>query len=137
MIRGSGTLSLAVILAAVIASAESGAPPLPIPAAPDVAYIALTRGTSETVIRNPKIIAQFVAFLSARNTDWRKPWDTFPTPEWTIRLVGRRDDHLVLWLGPNWLGGREGQAAAKDNRLRSLSPNEHDEALKMLGAARP
>jgi hypothetical protein len=62
---------------------------------------------------------------------------TFPTPEWTIRLVGQRHDHLVLWRGPNWLGGREGQAAAKSNRLRNLSPKEHDEALTMLGAARP
>jgi hypothetical protein len=137
MIRGFRILSLAVVLAAAIASAEPGAPPLPIPAAPDVDYIALTGGTNETVIRDPKVIAQFVAFLSACHTDWRKPWDTFPTPEWTIRLVGRRDDHLVLWLGPNWLGGREGRAAAKNNRIRSLSQKEHDEALKMLGAARP
>jgi hypothetical protein len=136
MIRGSRILSLTVILATTIASAEPGAPPLPIPAAPDVAYIALTRGTSETVVRDPEVIAQFVAFLGARNTDWHRPWDTFPTPEWTIRLVGRRDDQLVLWLGPNWLGGREGQAAAKDNRLRSLSQKEHDEVLNMLGAAR-
>jgi hypothetical protein len=137
MIRGSRILSLAVVLAAAVASAEPGVPPLPIPAAHDVDYIALSGGTNETIIRDPKAIAQFVAFLSARNTDWRKPWDTFPTPEWTIRLVGRRDDHLVLWLGPNWLGGREGQAAAKNNRLRSLSQKEHDEVLKTLGAARP
>jgi hypothetical protein len=137
MIRESMTLSLAVVLVAAIASAELGAPPLPIPAAPDVDYIGLSPGTNETVIRDPKVIAQFVAFLSSRNTDWRQPWDTFPTPQWTIRLVGRGHDHLVLWLGPNWLGGREGRAAAKSNRLRSLSQKEHDEALKILGAARP
>jgi hypothetical protein len=137
MLRGSRILSLAGVLAAAIASAEPSAPPLPIPAAPDVDYIALSGGTSETVIRDPKVIAQFVAFLNARNTNWRKPWGTFPTPEWTIRLAGRRDDHLVLWLGPNWLGGREGKAGARDNRLRTLSQKEHDEALKMLGTARP
>jgi hypothetical protein len=81
MIRGFRILSLAVVLAAAIASAEPGTPLLPIPAAPDVDYIALTSGTNETVIRDHKVIAQFVAFLSARNTDWRKLWDTFPTPE--------------------------------------------------------
>jgi len=119
MIRGSRILSLAVVLAATITSAEPGAPPLPIPAASDVDYIAVSGAAHETVIRDPRAIAQFVAFLSARNTDWRKPWGTFPTPEWTIRLVSRRDDHLLLWLGSNWLGGREGQAAAKNNRLRT------------------
>jgi hypothetical protein len=137
MIRGSRILSLVIALAATIASAEPGAPPLPVPAASDVDYIAFNGGTIETVIRDPKVITEFVAFLNARNTDWRKPWDTFPAPEWTIRLADRRVDHLVLWLGPNWLGGREGQAGAKNNRLRSLSQKEHDEALRMLGAARP
>jgi hypothetical protein len=137
MIRGSMILSVAVVLAAAIASAEPSGPPLPIPAAADVDRIVLSSGTNESVIRDRKAITQFVAFLSGRNTDWRKPWDTFPTPEWTIRLVGPSDDHLVLWLGPNWLGGREGHGAAKSNRLRSLSQKEHDEALKMLGAARP
>jgi len=137
MIRGPMIATVAVVLATAIAPAEAGAPRLPIPTAADVDYIALSSGSHESVIRDRKTITDFVAFLSERNTDWRKPWDTFPTPEWTIRLVSRGDDHLVLWLGPNWLGGREGHAAAKNNRLRSLSQRDHDEALKLLGAVRP
>ena len=134
MRRASSVVGLALVLAAAIASAEPSAPPLPIPAAREVDHIVLIARSGEAVITDAKVIEDFVAFLRARNTDWRTPWDTFPTPQLTFHVVGRENLDLVLWLGPNWLGGREASAGARDNRLRSLSEKDHAEALKILGA---
>jgi hypothetical protein len=89
----------------------------------------------EVVIKNAKRIKRLVAFLKERNNGWHKPWDTFPTPGWTVSFEKGKEMPLVLWLGPNWLGGREGRGAAADNRLRSLSKKESDELFEILGIA--
>ena len=127
-------MALALAFAAALASAAQAAPSLPIPAAGDVDRIVVSVHSGEAVITDPRVIDEFVAFLKARNRHWSRPWGTFPTPEWTIRLIGRKDPVLVLWLGPNWLGGREGLAGAQANRLRSLSEKDRAEALRILGA---
>jgi hypothetical protein len=133
------TLRGSVGLAALICSLSTAAAyvrPLPIPAAPAVARIVVSAEPgSKTVkdVTDPRVIQQFLAFLTARNDGWREPFDTFPTPQWTIRLEGREGPLLVLWLGPGWLGGREGAGSAADRRLRSLPQKDRTELITILG----
>ena len=75
--------------------------------------------------------------LAAHNDGWRTPAGTFPAPQWTIELAGETGTLLVLWLGPNWLGGREGSGSARDNRLRDLSTTARLALLDILGVADP
>jgi hypothetical protein len=75
--------------------------------------------------------------LAAHNDGWRTPAGTFPAPQWTIELAGEARTLLVLWLGPNWLGGREGSGSARDNRLRDLSTTARLALLDILGVAEP
>jgi hypothetical protein len=119
------TLAASVALAALICSisAAADAQPLPIPPPHAVARIVVAAEPGNKTVKevtDPQVIQQFLAFLTARNDGWRTPFDTFPTPQWTIRLEGREGLLLALWLGPGWLGAREGGGSAADLRHRHL-----------------
>jgi len=83
-------------------------------------------------LEDPETIGRFVAFLRAHNEHWSTPRDTFPTPQRTVSLQNGKDDLLILWLGPNWIGGQEGNGRS-DSRLRALSGPEMAEVLQILG----
>ena len=87
----------------------------------------------ERVIEDPKEVERFLAFLRVHNDEWRKPWNTFPGGQYTVTLERDKELLLVLWMGSNWLGGREGSGGFSDNRLRSLSDTERAELLEILG----
>ena len=61
---------------------------------------------------------------------------TFPSPEWTITFESDKELLLVVWLGEGWLGGREGQLGAAENRLRTLTKKDLAELSKILGLAK-
>ncbi len=113
MRTSSWTVAALIARTAVIALAETSAPPLPIPVARGADHITVEGPGRERAIRDQGIIEQFVAFLIVRNTGWRKPLDTFPAPRWTIHLIRPRGADLVLWLGPNWLAGGKDKRALK------------------------
>jgi len=117
------------------AVAAGDARPLSIPSAGVVERIVIGAGPGETFIKDRAVIERFLAFLTRHNDRWRQPWDTFPTPQWTIRLETKDQLALVLWVGPTWLGGRAGTAGAPANQLRDLSRAEYAEMLKILGLA--
>jgi hypothetical protein len=118
-------------------SLDRAAPPLPLPAVHEVGHIAASSGARGALIADRASVERLLAFLAAHNDGWRRPTGTFPTPQWTIELVGERGVLLVLWLGPNWLGGREGAAPARDNRLRDLSAEARLTVLDILGVVDP
>jgi hypothetical protein len=113
------------------------APPLPLPAVHEVAHITASSGARGAVITDRESVERFLAFLTSHNDGWRIPAGTFPTPQWTIELAGEPGALLVLWLGPNWLGGREGSGTARDNRLRDLSAKARLTLLDILGVMDP
>jgi len=88
------------------------------------------------VIQDARTIERFLQFLRAHNEGWRKPWDTFPIPQYTISI--RRDDDVLLsvFLASGWIGGRERNEGASDNRLRSLSTTEQSELFQILNLTR-
>lgn len=119
-------------------SCASTASRLPVPESSAVGRVVVTlpgAGSQdrERVIEDRKAVERFVAFLRAHNDGWRKPWGTFPTSQYTVSLKRGEELLLVVWVGTNWIGGREGGGGASDNRLRSLSDRERAEVLEILG----
>lgn len=87
----------------------------------------------QVVVKGAKKIDALLAFLNQRNGGWRKTWDTFPTPQTTVRLMKGNDIALVIWLGPGWLGGRGVDASAAGNQMRDLSAKDRAELVEILG----
>ena len=77
-----------------------------------------------------------LTFLAARNDNWTKTPFTYPSPQWTIELRKDKELVLVVWLGPDWMGGREGNGSVDDCRLRTLSEKDQAELFEILGLAK-
>ncbi len=92
-----------------------------------------TRERPERVIDDPQVIGRLVFFLIAHNTGWYVPWHTFPGPQYTVTLKRNQEQLLVVWVGTNWIGGREGTGENAGSRLRSVSEQERAEILGILG----
>lgn len=74
-------------------------------------------------ISEPSRIAEFLREVKALPNNWRRPFDTFPTPRATVGLVDSTGRPLcVVWLGPNWLGSRCGLPEAARPLLVHLTP---------------
>jgi hypothetical protein len=125
------------LLASCSTTVDRAAPPLPLPAVHEVASITAASGARGAVITDRESIERFLAFLAAHNDGWRTPAGTFPTPQWTIELAGEAGLLLVLWVGPNWLGGREGSGSNREHRLRDLSAEARRALLDILGVIDP
>ncbi|MDB5310616.1 MAG: hypothetical protein JWO38_4818 [Gemmataceae bacterium] len=138
--KGRGTLVLiAAALTTAMPSCATPAGRLPVPDASTVGRVVVSWSGSgiggpeqERVIEDPKAVERLLAFLRAHNDGWRKPWDTFPTPQYTVHLKRNNELLLVVWVGANWIGGREGSGDSSQNRLRSLSEQERAEVLEIF-----
>ena len=78
----------------------------------------------------PEIISQVMSILAGR--DGYYGFNKFPTPEHTITVLGSEGDLLVVWFGPNWLGGRELRPTVTEKRLRDLDPGDRSLLLHLL-----
>lgn len=58
------------------------------------------------------------------------------TLQYTVSLKRDGELLLVIWLGSNWVGGREGNGGASDNLLPSLSTAERVELVEILASRR-
>jgi hypothetical protein len=135
-----GPLVVLTTLACLVSTAAADGRPLPIPESRAVARIVVSPAHGDKTVKeitDPRVIQQLLAFLAARNDRWQRPFDTFPTPQWSIRLEGREGLLLMLWLGAGWLGGREGGGTADDNRLRPLLQADRIELIRLLGLTSP
>jgi hypothetical protein len=79
----------------------------------------------------------FLAFVRERGDGWRKPWDTFPGARYRVVVERERKPVQVYWVGKNWIGGREWEEDATQNRLRRLSEDERIAVLEKLGIPKP
>ena len=134
--RGSRVLLVAVLMAA-IPSCVSTAGHLPVPETSTAVEVAVSWPTAsgkerEFVIEDPKAVERLLAFLRAQNDGWRRPMYTFPSGQYTISITRDKELLVVIWVGADWIGGREGSGGASDNRLRSLSEGKRAELLEIL-----
>jgi hypothetical protein len=63
----------------------------------------------------------------------RRP-TTFPTPRITLNVYDHDRLLITVWFGPGWMGGRNGDQYAPDNRLRNLSDNERRQFVEQTKA---
>jgi len=111
------------------------AAPLSVPSAAQVTHVTIREGssTAERTVAEPERIRALLTFFATHNDDWHTAATTFPTPRVTVNV----DDHdrllMAVWFGPGWMGGRNGDQYASDNRLRDLSNNDRRQIETLLG----
>lgn len=87
-------------------------------------------------LRDPLRIGQLLFRVADLNADLHEPFAGFPAPTHTVMVHDTANVNLVLFIGRDWLGGRNnlpGDAAV--NRLRDIDANERAELLALLGVA--
>jgi hypothetical protein len=90
----------------------------------------------QLTLTDSKDIGKVLAFIRTRNDGWITPWYTFPGPRYTIEFEYKKTLVVVLWVGPTWIGGRQGEQGSSANRLRSLPEKDLTELLQFLGVGK-
>lgn len=117
----------------------SSAPPVTLPTAPRAERITIVpRNCDERKVRwititDRSSIDRFVAFVNERQDGWKRPWDTFPVPEYTVSLETGGTTLGFVWLSSSWIGGHGKGEGALENRLRELTPGEWRTLQGILG----
>jgi hypothetical protein len=78
-------------------------------------------------------ITTVLEILAEHNSGYSVPLDTFPGPDYTILFHTHSGQEVVVWVGANWLGGRELRPLLKDKRLREVTPEEKSALFAALG----
>ena len=130
--HGSLIRSFAAAFAVLLSGCSTAQRSLDLPPAASVTDLVVSDSAYRATISDPDVIRQVMALLSTRNEGYRVPIDTFPTPEYTILIRDSAGDRMVIWVGPDWLGGRELRPTARDKRLRSLDPTDRGQLLHLL-----
>ena len=119
---------------AVGCASSSRAQPLTVPTAAQVTRITVreSSSTSQRTIREPNQIADVIDFFAKHNDGWYTRMDTFPTGRYAVTIYSNDRVLMVVWLGPDWIGGRDGNQGASDNRLRALSTDEKRRLERLL-----
>ena len=127
-------LSIVLSLALPLLGCTHRAPALAVPDAKQVTRITVTRSsTDERTITQSDRIAALLRFVAAHNDGWHTAETTFPTPSITVNAFDHDRLLLTVFLGSGWMGGRNGDQSAPDNRLHDLSANDAHELEILLG----
>jgi hypothetical protein len=109
-------------------------PALSVPDARQVTRIVVTRSPdSETTITRPDRIVALLRFFAAHNDGWYMAETTFPGSQVTVSVFDNERLLIVVWVGSTWIGGRNGDQFAPNNRLHDLSAAEAHELETLLG----
>ena len=133
-------------LCALLAGCTQPARPLAIPPAGNVARIDFTRwsGTENqgmVRIHDREQVERILALLALNNAGYFRRRYRFgpgePTgQQYSIAVQGELSVPLVVWVGPDWLGGVD-ETVEKDGwrqaRYRPLGPAERAELLRACG----
>ncbi len=113
--------------------------PLQLPEVNDIAAIEIYEGVLEKreqvqVITDRKVIQEVLEFVKSNNSGWHTTWNTYPTPQATAVFRGKeKGSKMLLWFGPNWVGGHAGPISPKKAYLWGLSASKLQELKSMLG----
>ena len=79
-------------------------------------------------------IADILGRISELNRGMAVPNGTFPTPTHAIVVNDRVNINLVIFIGLDWIGGRNLSAGKPAvNRARHISESERASILKLVG----
>ena len=85
-------------------------------------------------IMDPREIEEVMNILESVNSRMRGAATTFPTPTHTISFTDTSGTNLVMWIGVNWIGGRNNlEGSPSNNRLRPLHGEERTKLFRILG----
>ena len=122
----------------ILASCKS-AEPIKVPSASEVQKVEVMAGVMEqqkviAVITEKQKINEILTFINTNNSKWFKPWDTYPTPQATAIFRSSVDAPLlILWFGPNWVGGQGMPQGPKAAKLWKLEEEKLMTLKRLLG----
>lgn len=130
---------LIVLLSACSSSIE----PLRIPDASAVSSIVGTISNSYDIatgayrdsatITDSAQIKRIIEFLSTLNSNMIVPLGTFPGPSHALEFKDTSGVNLVVYIGLNWVGGRNDVQGGDQNRLRNISEEQRTQLLQLVG----
>lgn len=135
----SNIRKLQIILCLLVLSSCNEVNPLQLPEVNDIAAIEIYEGVLEKreqvqVITDRKVIQEVLEFVKSNNTGWHTTWNTYPTPQATAVFRGKeKGSKMLLWFGPDWVGGHAAPISPKKAYLWGLSASKLQELKSMLG----
>jgi hypothetical protein len=119
---------------AILAACSSAVDPLNVPSARAVSMIEGSSYRSGFTITDQDRIRRVMAFLSGMSGGMSIPDGTFPEPTHTIVVTDNTGVNLVVFVGKDWMGGRNnvGGRLAR-NRLRSITAEQRGDLLRLVG----
>jgi len=137
------TKALLLLVMTTMPQVALSAPPLPFPRAENVVSIvardcgrfdfATNTYRKQTTTEDKGKIDEILSLLTALNDSFYKPAGTFPTPEYTLLIHTKAAGQIVVWIGANWIGGRD---VSEDSRANRLRPLDSEMKLKLLQSLR-
>ena len=135
----SNIRKLQIILCLLVLSSCNEVNPLQLPEVNNIAAIEIYEGVLEKreqvqVITDRKVIQEVLEFVNSNNSGWHTTWNTYPTPQATAVFRGKeKGSKMLLWFGPNWVGGHAAPISPKKAYLWGLSASKLQELKSMLG----
>lgn len=123
----------------VVLSSCKSAEPVKVPSASEIQKVEVMAGVMEqrkviAVITEKQKINELLVFINDNNSNWYKPWDTYPTPQATAIFRSSSDAPLlILWFGPNWVGGQSMPQGPKAAKLWKLEEEKLMKLKRLLG----
>ena len=136
-------IHLAAGLIALLSACSSSVEPLRVPDAAAVSSIEGTISNSYDIaaaayrdsvaVTDPARIKRIIEFLTTLNSNMVVPPGTFPTPSHTLEFKDVGGVNLVVYIGLNWVGGRNNVQGGSQNRLRNISNEQRTQLLQLVG----
>jgi hypothetical protein len=84
-------------------------------------------------ITDPAQIESALAALRSLNSGLRKPGSKISSPQFITRYLRGESEVLIIFVGKNWMGGREGTAVPTNIRIRRISAEQRHQFLSSIG----
>ena len=83
-------------------------------------------------LTNEFIVNKWKNYLIKINHGWERPWDTFPTPKYTVSLNENGSYKFAVYSGLDyvWVGVRKGDQSSAMHRLSAEESNELKDLVK-------
>jgi hypothetical protein len=128
----------AALLSLFSFGANLTAAPLSLPAQGEVTEVVTTwkDGIHEqdqiSRITDPTQIEAVIEVMKTLNFALSKPWKNFAKPQYVTMFLHGSSEVLVVFVGVNWIGGREGYASSAHIRMRHITAEQRQQFLSTI-----